>query len=202
MNFHILYTMAHSNIKVVFTLLSISIAFLMTSCSTHNPSTGESKIRPYNYQKVGDSLSNVSQQILLSNVGRELNAGGSAKAIEFCHLNALRIMDSLSNSYNVKISRITTQPRNPSNMALDSELEILNWLMKSSSQDTVVKSGKNFAYYKGIKLGMPACLKCHGSKNDIDNETSKIIQARYPYDLATNYQLGDFRGAWKVEFEE
>ncbi len=47
----------------------------------------------------------------------------------------------------------------------------------------------------------PACLKCHGSTNDINEETLEIIQARYPSDRATNYQLGDFRGSWKIQFK-
>lgn len=49
---------------------------------------------------------------------------------------------------------------------------------------------------------MPTCLKCHGNKaTDIDVATQEIIDARYPNDLATDYKLGDFRGAWKITFK-
>ena len=48
---------------------------------------------------------------------------------------------------------------------------------------------------------MPACLKCHGTpEKDIDAATLEKLNLLYPEDLATAYQLNDFRGLWKVEF--
>ena len=52
-----------------------------------------------------------------------------------------------------------------------------------------------------IFLGMETCLKCHGRVgHEIANETYAVISKLYPEDKATNYRLGDFRGAWKVRF--
>ena len=49
---------------------------------------------------------------------------------------------------------------------------------------------------------MPACLKCHGvTGNDIDQATTEKLKKFYPNDLATGYQLDDFRGLWKFEIE-
>lgn len=188
--------------KLVFVLLLGSVAFFIIACNGHSIADDESALEPYNHQKIGDSLSTISQQTLLSNVARELKNGGPVNAIDFCNLNALNLTDSLSKQYNVKISRITSQPRNQSNLASDSELNILNAMIKSTSKDTVVNNQGDVVYYKSIKLGMSACLKCHGAPTDMDTKALEIIQARYPRDRATNYKMGDFRGAWKIQFED
>jgi hypothetical protein len=49
---------------------------------------------------------------------------------------------------------------------------------------------------------MSACLKCHGGPEDIGQTTFDIIKNNYPNDLAFGYSLGDYRGAWKVEFNK
>ena len=57
-------------------------------------------------------------------------------------------------------------------------------------------------FYKPIFLGMDACLKCHGAPGtQIAEETLKKIKEHYPEDLATGFELNDFRGAWKVTFK-
>lgn len=190
------------NVNVILAFLFTSAICALTSCDNQTVSEPENSVESYNHQEVGDSLSMISQQVLLSNVGRELKAGGAVNAIDFCNLNASSLMDSLSKEYNVKISRVTSQPRNPSNMVSNIELSILESLMKSNSKDTLVNIKDDVVYYKSIKLGMPTCLKCHGSADDIDEKTLGIIQARYPNDRATGYKLGDFRGAWKIRFED
>lgn len=195
--------MARINIKVGFTLLFVSITFLMTSCNDDETVEDVFTVEDYNYQQVGDSLSTISQQTLLSNIGRELKAGGPVKAIGFCNLSASKLMDSLSNQYKVKISRITLKPRNSSNMATGFEIDLLKSLESSGLKDTLTAKENQITYYKAIKIGMPTCLKCHGvPETDINETTMDAIQKRYPKDLATNYGLGDFRGAWKIQFRE
>ncbi len=196
--YYIFCTMTITNGRLGFTLF-ILISLVIISCEDTKNINDDMKAE-YNYQHIGDSLSIISQQVLLRNVSRELNAGGPTVAIDFCNLNASGLMDSLSNLYGVTISRITTQPRNPGNMASESEVGILAGMMNSRSSDTLVMGGENVTYYKSIRLGMPTCLKCHGSTDDIEESTLEIIKERYPDDLARNYQLGDFRGAWKIQF--
>jgi hypothetical protein len=194
--------MKHTTIKFTITLLSLSTVFLLASCG--NSDTEEDTIitEPINHQAIGDSLSTISQQTLLANVAREMKSGGPVHAIDFCNLNASPLMDSLSKQYDVEISRITAQARNPSNKASASELELLQSMMNSNSKDTLIHSDASTTYYKSIKLGMSTCLKCHGTSSDTDENTLAAILERYPKDQATNYALGDFRGAWKIEFEK
>ena len=192
--------MLNTTIKLV--ALLVSTSFLMISCNDTKNSEEMPLVEQYDYQAVGDSLSMISQQTLLSNVAREMQSGGPVHAIDFCNLNASSLMDSLSKEYKVKISRVTSQARNPSNKASESEFGILNSLKESNSKDTVVNLNDSHVYYKSIKLGMSTCLKCHGTSNDIDEKTMETIQDRYPNDQATNYQIGDFRGAWKIQFTD
>ena len=70
-------------------------------------------------------------------------------------------------------------------------------------QDTLVEMNQKLVYYKTIKTAMPACLKCHGNaETEINQATSEKLQKLYPNDLATGYQLNDFRGLWKIQFEK
>ena len=178
------------------------IAFLMFSCN-NNQNKEEPINSSKNYLAIGDSLSMISQQTLLGNVAREIKSGGPVHAIDFCNLNASKLMDSLSREYNVVISRVTSKARNESNIASTSELNLLKSMEASGSKDTLTTKGDQVTYYKSIKLGMPTCLKCHGApETEINEETMLAIQKRYPNDIATNYQLGDFRGAWKIQFQD
>ena len=69
--------------------------------------------------------------------------------------------------------------------------------------DTVVHTENEVLFYKSIRLGMPACLKCHGKpETDINSETLTVLKDKYPNDLAINYSIGDFRGAWKIVFQK
>ncbi|MFT5780405.1 MAG: hypothetical protein ACI837_003367 [Crocinitomicaceae bacterium] len=184
-------------------LLPLLVVLFITSCDTNENDVADEPSLTKNYQAIGDSLSGISQQTLLMNVSRELKSGGPVHAIDFCNLKVSSLMDSLSKKYDVTISRITSMPRNASNKATSFELGLLKSLESSSINDTVVSMEGQATYYKGITLGMPTCLKCHGSpQSDIGEETLIALQKHYPKDLAKNYQLGDFRGAWKIQFQD
>ena len=109
-------------------------------------------------------------------------------------------MDSLSKEYQVKISRVTSQSRNPQNKASKTELSLINTMKLANIHDSLFVSGEKKTYYKSIFIGMPACLKCHGNESEIGQQTFETIKKLYPKDAAINYELGDFRGVWKVEF--
>lgn len=154
-----------------------------------------------NYIEVGDSLTFLATQELLTNVARQMQDGGATQAIDFCNIHAMPIMDSLSKEYGVTISRISEKNRNPQNAANKQDKEILAYLKNSERKDSLVTSTTHPTYYKTIKVGMPTCLKCHGVPNkDITTETKLLLDEKYPNDKARGYQLGEFRGAWKVVF--
>ena len=154
------------------------------------------------YQNKGDEVTNIAQATLLSNVGAAIQKGGPQYAVEFCNLKASGITDSLSQQYKCNISRISAKNRNPNNkLKTTAELTLWETFSNHPVKDTLLASGGKYIYYKRINTAMPACLKCHGTpEKDIDAATLEKLNLLYPEDLATGYQLNDFRGLWKVEF--
>ncbi|WP_321370444.1 DUF3365 domain-containing protein [uncultured Draconibacterium sp.] len=154
------------------------------------------------YRNSGQEITANVQAVLLSNVGKAIQTGGPEYAVEFCNLEAESIVDSLNGEFDCNISRVSAKNRNPNN-ALQTEQEKQMWQLFAEQPlaDTLVESGNNLIYYKPIRTGMPACLKCHGNTStDINAATKAKLEELYPDDLATGYQLNDFRGLWKVEF--
>lgn len=157
---------------------------------------------------LGDLISNMAQATLLQNVSKEMQAGGPVHAVEFCNIQAVPLMDSISKANKVKIERVTDKNRNPHNY-LKTENDKSAWVKFKESffksekpVPFIQEENQTLVYYKPIAMGMPTCLKCHGAPvQDIDLATAEKINEKYPNDLATNYKMGDFRGMWKVTFE-
>lgn len=172
---------------------------LIYSCSTKIDSVAYTEV-----QKKGNEVSGHAQNTLLKNVGMAIQKGGAQYAVEFCNLEANSIIDSLNQQYDCKISRVSEKNRNP-NARLSSAQEKELWQIFQNGEmtDTVIQNNTNLLFYKPIKIGMPACLKCHGNpESDINVATRQRLQELYPKDLATGYSLNDFRGLWKIEFEQ
>ncbi len=185
-----------------FSFVLIVFGVFMFSCNQNN-----SKIDSETYlefQNKGTNISNLSQVTLLTNVGKAIQKGGSEYAVEFCNLKVSSIIDSLNIANNCVISRVSAKNRNPEN-GLKGNQEKEFWTLFQNNQlgDTLVQTKQKLVYYKPIKIGMPACLKCHGNLEiEINSATSEKLQTLYPHDLATGYKLKDFRGLWKIEFEK
>jgi len=180
------------------TLLLLSTV-LFFSCQTRIDSETYSKL-----QKTGHEVSNKAQATLLANVGKAIQEGGPENAIEFCNLNAASIVDRLSREHNCIISRVSEKNRNPgSGLASAQDRELWEIFTKQEITDTIVQQGGRLVFYKPIRIAMPACLKCHGNPDsDINAASQEKLQQLYPEDLATGYQLKDFRGLWKIEFKK
>lgn len=152
-------------------------------------------------RELGDSISTLSQQVLLNNVAKAMQNGGPSNAVDYCNIHASEIMDSLSRVHKVTINRISRKYRSEANVPTDFEVKLLETMEKSNQKkDTLIVSLGKATYYKPILIGTPTCLKCHGSEKEIDPKTLTILNERYPNDLARGYKLGDFRGLWKIEF--
>jgi len=154
------------------------------------------------YTQQGNEISALTQGVLLANVGKAIQQGGTAYAMEFCNLKVVSITDSLDQVYDCLISRVSEKNRNPVNSLKNgTEKELWSLFRSGTLTDTLVSLNGNPVYYKTIRTGMPACLKCHGNpETDIEPATLQKLQELYPNDLATGYQLNDFRGLWKIEF--
>jgi hypothetical protein len=179
-------------------LLFACITIFLFSCNSKKISE-ETYVE---FQKKGNEISGITQSVLLANVGQAMQKGGAVYAVEFCNLQATSIVDSLNQANNCVISRISDKNRNPGNSLLTStDKSLWEIFAKGNVSDTIVEEQNMLVFYKPIKTGLPACLKCHGQPgSDIEPAAFDKIQQLYPADLATGYELNDFRGLWKIEF--
>lgn len=161
--------------------------------------------------KKGREIAEASFEALSGELKTALQRGGVPEAIQYCNLNANPLTDSLSNVYNVKIQRIGTRTRNPKNIPNNSfEHGMLKRFRESLKKGEKPKLERELLYHKykdDVVFYMPitiqaTCLNCHGEVGkDISEENYQLIQKFYPQDEAINYQLGDLRGAWRIEFK-
>ena len=154
-----------------------------------------------------DSVTVLSQQALMQRLTSHIAAEGFGGAVTYCSGNALPIMDSLSATHGLEISRISSKYRNPKDQPVGEEATLLQGTEArvqagQPAHDTVMVQEGHLVYYKPILVAMPTCLKCHGTAADRDSLASLRIHERYPDDKAVGYQLGDLRGAWRVKLQK
>ncbi len=191
-------------------LYSIAISFsailFLASCNPKQQADIASKneVDKIAFIQQGDSISSVMQQVLLANVMQATKSGGPVYAVTFCNERAMPLTDSLSKKYNCKIQRISDKYRNPANKPSKYDEAVLLKLRSSNSgEPLLVSENYKMIYYKPIRIAMPACLGCHGNEGEeIAIKTMEAIRQKYPYDRATGYKEGDFRGLWKITFPE
>ena len=141
---------------------------------------------------------------LVSSLTGAMQKGGPAGAVEFCSTMASELTGEVENAQGLSIKRTSLQYRNPANAPDEDEIQALrhfeavlaesgklpgHWVQKASREE--------YRYYRPLSVAAP-CLHCHGAESDIGPEVSAILAERYPDDLATGYEVGDFRGVIRV----
>jgi hypothetical protein len=160
------------------------------------------------YLQNGSEIAQLTQAELMKNVSRAMQKGGPVYAIEYCNVHALSIKDSLSRTHDCEIQRIALKYRNPmdepqTELAREQLIRYKQAHEKGENlQPEVYLFDERVEYYKPIFVAMETCLRCHGQPGtDIAEATLAELEERYPDDLATGYELNDFRGAWKITFK-
>ena len=159
--------------------------------------------------KEGDRISNQAQMALGGQLKQAMSAGGPSYAVQFCNLSASHILDTLTIGYaQVKIGRRSERLRNQANMPSELEHQQLEKYQRQVQLGAQLTAQLHqigeaeLLYTRPIMLNNPLCLNCHGSPEDqISKETYEEIKQHYPQDQAVNYQLGDLRGMWTIEFD-
>jgi cytochrome c553 len=142
-----------------------------------------------------------TKKALGKNLMKAINDGGSAYAVQFCNTRALPITDSMATELGVHIRRVSDKPRNAGNQANEKEMEIIR-KMKMSLAETGNAHGQydsisRIGYYPIMTNAL--CTQCHGTEQDINEETRQILSKLYPNDKATGYTENQLRGIWVVE---
>jgi len=195
MKFKILY--------LTFSLLLLAILSCKNTNSQQKISEDEKKI----YIKKGQEVINQTFAVLAGKLQGAMKEGGVPNAINYCNLNAMPIVDSLSKAYDCTIRRTTLKARNPANIAKGEEAQILKEYeaaaLEGKALTPIVQHDqtKTISFFAPIKVNA-FCLQCHGKVGETLKETDyALIKKHYPNDAATGYTAGDLRGMWRVTFQ-
>jgi hypothetical protein len=133
------------------------------------------------------------------------------QAAIFCTSSA----QALTHEVNVSFARETTvhrtslKYRNSENSPKSDERKVLRKMQEDFDAGKklptmLVKKIYNNTYkvYKPIYINKGVCLKCHGDFKTINKKAYKIIKENFPNDKATDYKMGDLRGAFVVKIVE
>jgi len=165
-----------------------------------------SKEEQTEYLAKGQKITAKAFEILSSNLKEAIQEGGIPHAIPYCHINALPLIDSISEPYGIIVTRTSLQARNPKNIPNKFEREILiqfeeEFKAGKNLEPVIVAVDDKQALYCSPIFMKPLCLNCHGMpEREVAQYTMDLIKKYYPDDKAIKYKENDFRGMWTVKF--
>lgn len=159
------------------------------------------------YVEQGQSLAMMTKSVLGKNLKKAIKSKGAEFAVQFCNEKAYPLVDSMSVVLNSKIKRVSDKPRNPLNVANESELSYIEKVKQLLLSGEEIKpqvqeiDGKMIGYYPIVTNKM--CMQCHGEPDvQILPTTLEKLNLLYPEDLATGYLENQLRGIWVVEMNK
>jgi hypothetical protein len=188
-------------------ILAFAIAFILLSgCRGTAVKKDLAPEKQAEFIATGKKITMESFAALSGEVMKAIQEGGVQHAVDYCHLQASPIIDSLSNTYKVRISRISDRYRNPANKPDDLDLLVMDSYRKHLLEGMELQphleiTADDIIYYSPILIISPACLHCHGEPGlTMQQENYDFIRSKYPGDSAINYRMKELRGAWKIVF--
>jgi hypothetical protein len=151
------------------------------------------------FEKDAKALAQDLKSSLMKNLMESLASEGPIKAISFCHLNVKPIAKAAAaekiNKF--EFGRTSHKLRNEQNKMADwAEPYLKDFQGKKKSEmkkDFIIHQMPNGKKVYLEPLYVQAqCLICHGSS--VDQEVKNKINELYPKDLATGFELDEFRG--------
>ena len=160
------------------------------------------------------SAAETAASTLIQELGRALKtsmaSNGPDGAIEVCREIAPRIANDLSLKNGWKVTRVGTRVRN-SMMGIPDEWEQIGLKYFSeqieagttpadlSYQEVVAEGSQRYFRYMKPIVTQPLCLSCHGPANALSPSIQAVLDQQYPHDEATNYAIGELRGAVSIK---
>ncbi len=196
--------MKYKNLSIVFMLF----VALFISCERDYKKKDLAEEDRKVYLKKGKEVAAQTFTALSGKLQSALKEGGVPGAIDYCHLNAIPIIDSLSKVHNAAIRRATLKARNKLDQATTQEKQILldyeKQLSEKKTLAPLVEKNRtnNISFYAPIKVNA-FCMQCHGKLGEtITEENYNLIKEKYPNDKAIGYSDGDLRGMWRITFQD
>jgi hypothetical protein len=138
---------------------------------------------------------------------REIEKGGFVSAVGVCSEMAQQITLQFNARTGYTVRRVSLKYRNPKNIPDEYEREKLkefNFLnqekqLSNDYVEVVDEQGQKYLRYMRPLITLPVCITCHGPKENIPSEVKLILAEKYPDDHATEFLVGDVRGAITVK---
>lgn len=140
----------------------------------------------------------------------EMAKGGAAGAIKVCSELAPEIASKLSREHGWQVTRVGTRVWNtmigmPDVWEQQVLIQFAERANKGESFKDMIYSevvtepnGRYFRFMKAIGV-KPLCLTCHGSMEQIPPAVRTVLRKHYPSNRATDYRVGDLRGAISIK---
>jgi len=125
-------------------------------------------------------------------------------ALGACSAMAMGMTDDYNQQVNdVKIRRTALKYRNKKNKPDSADTLVMERFLASGDfkKPLVIDAGDHYRVYKALPT-KASCTICHGAIEQMSPEVVKMIQRRYPKDLATGFKVGEFRGAVVAEVKK
>ena len=149
----------------------------------------------------GDLIIVSLQGALLSELRRELDAGGPALAMASCHIDATGAEYRAAREQGVSAGRTSLRLRNPTNAPKPWAVPIV-----ARYADQPAAKVRGFVVDLGDRVGVlrpileqPLCAACHGPEKKLSAGVRAALADRYPADRATGFTDGEVRGWFWVE---
>ena len=183
-------------------LSGLSVIAFICAC------TDRSSVNDQAYIDRSEVIVTELQNTLGTQLIQAMQAAGPVNALQVCQQIAQPITQQVNGDHEgAQVSRTALRVRNPANQA-DTEstsiMEFWETLLATGAAPlppAVSHDGDTIIVHHPIMVG-EACLKCHGDPASFSEDLQATLSELYPADQATGFELGQLRGAFRVEFSK
>lgn len=144
---------------------------------------------------------------LVSRLQAAMEEGGPVAAVNVCGEVAQELTQKLATEQGISMRRVALRHRNPQNAPDAYETAWLESQAATTAEQPSAAFGEivpaadggpgEYRYLSPIYL-KAQCLVCHGSAEQIPADVQAVLAERYPDDRATDFSLGELRGAISI----
>jgi len=142
---------------------------------------------------------------LLAALQEEISKSGPEGAIPVCRDMAPKMAGEISRQTGWKIKRVSLKARNDARAIPDAwekaALEDFDKRAAAGEPPAQLEKGEKidneYRYVKALPV-QPLCLSCHGPADQLSPAVKSALGQHYPNDRATDYSVGQIRGAISV----
>ena len=173
---------------------------LLAAAMTASAVAGERDARIEQSRELSQQL----QQQLGAKLMAAMRAEGPVHAIGVCNVEAPLIAEQLSVAEQVVVGRTAIRYRNPANAPSTEQAEVMAQFAAQLRADptqipeTLLTLDNGEQHYLRAIVMQPQCSVCHGA--NIAQPVADAIAAKYPNDQATDFAVGDLRGAFLIKW--